>query len=46
MDCIHWVTPPQLNLLEGALAGMERVDAFIMLRACRSPGNVFHEAAR
>eukprot|EP00879_Flechtneria_rotunda_P006831 GHRR01007176.1.p1 GENE.GHRR01007176.1~~GHRR01007176.1.p1 ORF type:complete len:277 (+),score=102.75 GHRR01007176.1:433-1263(+) len=46
VDCIHWVTSPQLSLLETALAGMGRVDAFIMLRNHRSPGNVFEEANR
>eukprot|EP00877_Chromochloris_zofingiensis_P011365 jgi/Chrzof1/6482/Cz18g12200.t1 len=40
------VTAPQLSLLEAALAGMDRVDAFIMMRAHRSPGNVFEEAER
>lgn len=46
VDCIHYVTAPQLALLEAALAGMERVDAFLLLRNARPPGNVFHEAQR
>jgi hypothetical protein len=40
------VTSPQLSMLETALESMERVDAFIMLRNHRSPGNVFEEAHR
>lgn len=46
VDCIYWVSSPQLSLLETALARMDRVDAFIMLRNHRSPGNVFDEANR
>lgn len=46
VDCIHWVTSPQLSMLEATLEAMDRVDAFIMLRNHRSPGNVFEEAAR
>eukprot|EP00775_Hariotina_reticulata_P001837 gene1837-2169_t len=46
VDCIHWVSSPQLSLLETTLAGMSRVDAFIMMRQSRSPGNVFEEANR
>jgi hypothetical protein len=42
--CAPQVSAPQLSLLEAALARMERVDAFLMLRAHRSPGNVFEEA--
>jgi hypothetical protein len=33
-------------MLEATLEAMDRVDAFIMLRNHRSPGNVFEEAAR
>lgn len=33
-------------MLETALENMDRVDAFIMLRNHRSPGNVFEEAHR
>jgi hypothetical protein len=40
------VSSPQLSLLEATLASMTRVDAFIMMRQQRSPGNVFDEAAR
>jgi hypothetical protein len=40
------VTSPQLSMLESALENMDRVDAFIMLRNHRSPGNVFEEAHR
>uniref|UniRef100_A0A383W798 J domain-containing protein n=1 Tax=Tetradesmus obliquus TaxID=3088 RepID=A0A383W798_TETOB len=46
VDCIHWVSSPQLSLLEATLASMTRVDAFIMMRQQRSPGNVFEEANR
>eukprot|EP00882_Tetradesmus_deserticola_P002356 GHRQ01002514.1.p1 GENE.GHRQ01002514.1~~GHRQ01002514.1.p1 ORF type:complete len:364 (+),score=150.51 GHRQ01002514.1:179-1270(+) len=46
VDCIHWVSSPQLSLLEATLASMTRVDAFIMMRQQRSPGNVFEEAER
>jgi ferredoxin len=47
--CIHThvqVTSPQLALLEAALSGMQRVDAFLMLRQQRATGNVFDEAER
>jgi hypothetical protein len=40
------VSSPQLSLLEATLASMTRVDAFIMMRQQRSPGNVFEEANR
>lgn len=40
------VTSPQLSLLEATLASMDRVDAFIMMRQQRAPGNVFAEANR
>ncbi|KAG1665328.1 hypothetical protein FOA52_011741 [Chlamydomonas sp. UWO 241] len=47
VDCIHWVTLPQLSLLEAALAGMGRVEVFIMQRSNSRPiGNVFQEANR
>jgi hypothetical protein len=44
--CRLQVSSPQLSLLEATLASMTRVDAFIMMRQQRSPGNVFEEAAR
>ncbi|KAF8059114.1 DJC76 [Scenedesmus sp. PABB004] len=46
VDCIHQVTSPQLALLEAALAGMARVDAFVMMRCHSAAGNVFEEANR
>lgn len=46
VDCIHWVTSPQLSLLETALSTMNRVEVWIMQRSGRSPGNVFYEASR
>mmetsp|Transcript_13920 Transcript_13920/g.30057 ORF Transcript_13920/g.30057 Transcript_13920/m.30057 type:complete len:348 (-) Transcript_13920:530-1573(-) len=46
VDCIHWVTLPQLNLLESALSTMSRVEVYIMQRYGRSAGNVFQEAFR
>jgi hypothetical protein len=44
--CCCQVSSPQLSLLEATLASMTRVDAFIMMRQQRSPGNVFEEANR
>eukprot|EP00200_Dunaliella_tertiolecta_P008265 CAMPEP_0202371258 /NCGR_PEP_ID=MMETSP1127-20130417/2690_1 /ASSEMBLY_ACC=CAM_ASM_000462 /TAXON_ID=3047 /ORGANISM="Dunaliella tertiolecta, Strain CCMP1320" /LENGTH=355 /DNA_ID=CAMNT_0048967441 /DNA_START=1391 /DNA_END=2459 /DNA_ORIENTATION=- len=44
VTCIHWVTLPQLSLLEVALAQMPRIDAFILQRSGGAGGNVFWEA--
>lgn len=33
VDCIHWVSAPQLQLLEVALSSMNRIPAFVMQRS-------------
>lgn len=38
VDCIHWVTTPQLSLLEVALSSMKRVSVFVMLRSQKGAG--------
>lgn len=44
VDCIHWVTTPQLSLLEVALSNMGRITVSTMMRFGRSGGDVFKEA--
>ncbi|KAG2482476.1 hypothetical protein HYH03_018583 [Edaphochlamys debaryana] len=46
VDCIHWVSLPQLSLLEAALASMARIEVSVMQRFGRSGGNVFAIAAK
>ncbi|GBF89281.1 molecular chaperone [Raphidocelis subcapitata] len=46
VDCIHWVSAPQLPLLEVALSKMGRVDAFVMMRRGGVATDVFHEAQK
>ena len=38
---IHWVTSPQLALLEGAMRSMERVDAWILMMGGGGGADVF-----
>ncbi|GIL54085.1 hypothetical protein Vafri_9641 [Volvox africanus] len=44
VDCIHWVSLPQLSLLEAALSRMSRIEVSVMQRFGRSGGNVFQVA--
>ncbi|GIM15286.1 hypothetical protein Vretimale_18123, partial [Volvox reticuliferus] len=44
VDCIHWVSLPQLSLLEAALSRMGRIEVSVMQRFGRSGGNVFQVA--
>ncbi|PNW86995.1 hypothetical protein CHLRE_02g104500v5 [Chlamydomonas reinhardtii] len=44
VDCIHYVTLPQLSLLEAALGTMSRIEVSTMQRFGRSGGNVFEVA--
>ncbi|GFR44489.1 hypothetical protein Agub_g5752, partial [Astrephomene gubernaculifera] len=46
VDCIHWVSLPQLSLLETALSRMGRVEVSVMQRFGRSGGNVFEVALK
>lgn len=47
VDCIHWVTAPQLALLETTMAKVERVAVWIMMSGCSARGyDVFQEAYR
>lgn len=47
VDCIHWVSTPQLSLLEAALSTMARVEVYIMMRYGRSTGeDVFQIASK
>lgn len=46
VDCIHWVSLPQLSLLDTALASMNRIEVSVMQRFGRSGGNVFEAAFR
>eukprot|EP00210_Caulerpa_lentillifera_P005564 g5322.t2 len=46
VSCIHWVTAPQLTLLETAMAKIERVSAYILLMGCSAGTDVFQEAIR
>ncbi|CAL8460661.1 g191 [Coccomyxa elongata] len=45
VNCIHWVTSPQLALLETTMAKMERVDAWILMMGGGNGVDVFMEAA-
>ncbi|PNW87993.1 hypothetical protein CHLRE_01g009900v5 [Chlamydomonas reinhardtii] len=47
VSCIHWVTAPQLNLLEGAMARMERIAVWSMMGGSGMGANkdVFVEAS-
>lgn len=46
VSCIHWVTAPQLTLLESAMAKIERVSAYILLMGCSVGADVFQQAIR
>lgn len=47
VDCIHWVSSPQLTLLETAMAKIERIAVWIMMNGTSSGGfDVFQEAYR
>ena len=41
VDCIHWVSAPQLALLEVALSRMERVHAWVLMMGGGGSVNVF-----
>ena len=41
VSCIHWVTSPQLALLETTMAKMERVSAYILMMGCSHGADVF-----
>lgn len=41
VDCIHWVSAPQLALLEVAMQNMERVHAWLLNTGGGSNMNVF-----
>ena len=41
VDCIHWVSAPQLALLEVAMQKMERVHAWLLNTGGGSAVNVF-----
>lgn len=41
VSCIHWVTTPQLTLLEAEMAKIERVSAYILQMGCRGGRDVF-----
>ena len=41
VDCIHWVSAPQLALLEVALSKMERVHAWVLMMGGGGSVNVF-----
>lgn len=47
VSCIHWVSAPQLTLLEEVMARMERVDAWILMNGGGKGANlnVFFEAS-
>ncbi|KAK9798198.1 hypothetical protein WJX73_003293 [Symbiochloris irregularis] len=45
VDCIHWVSAPQLALLEVAMQNMERVHAWLLNTGGGSSVNVFQEAS-
>ncbi|KAK9810222.1 hypothetical protein WJX72_006958 [[Myrmecia] bisecta] len=45
VDCIHWVTAPQLALLETAMRNMDRADVWIMFTGGGKGVNVFLEAS-
>lgn len=45
VDCIHWVSAPQLALLEVAMQNMERVHAWLLNTGGGSNMNVFQEAS-
>ena len=46
VSCIHWVTAPQLTLLESAMAKIERVSAYILLMGCGGGTDVFQVWAK
>lgn len=46
VSCIHWVTAPQLTLLESAMAKIERVSAYVLLMGCGGATDVFQEAIK
>lgn len=47
VDCIHWVSAPELTLLEATMARIERVAVWIMMNGSSSGGfDVFQEAYR
>lgn len=46
VSCIHWVTAPQLTLLEAAMAKIERVSAYILMMGCSAGADVFQEAIK
>jgi hypothetical protein len=41
VNCIHWVTAPQLSLLEAAMARMERVAAWQLMSGGGAGQDVF-----
>lgn len=41
VSCIHWVTAPQLTLLESAMAKIERVSAYLLMMGCGRATDVF-----
>ncbi|PNH06958.1 Ferredoxin-1 [Tetrabaena socialis] len=45
VSCIHWVTSPQLSLLESAMVRMERVAVFGMMGGAGANKDVFTEAS-
>eukprot|EP00890_Picochlorum_soloecismus_P004963 jgi/Picsp_1/5468/NSC_02827-R1_chloroplast -like protein len=47
VNCIHWVTAPQLTLLEEAMGRMERIDAWLLMTGGGKGANlsVFYEAS-
>ena len=47
VSCIHWVTAPQLTLLEEMMGKMERVDSWLLMRQGGKGANlnVFFEAS-
>lgn len=47
VNCIHWVSAPQLTLLEEVMARMERIDAWILMNGGGKGANlnVFFEAS-
>ncbi|GMH41298.1 hypothetical protein BSKO_09208 [Bryopsis sp. KO-2023] len=44
VNCIHWVTAPQLTLLETQMAKIERVSAYIVMMGAGGGADVFQEA--
>ncbi|KIY92649.1 hypothetical protein MNEG_15314 [Monoraphidium neglectum] len=45
VNCIHWVTAPQLSLLEAAMEKMERIAVWALMAGNGSGKDVFNEAS-